>query len=261
MTVMVRVYSILLMLTIGVKAIDDETLSLIRTSFQASNEYWRSFSNDRKSRIGPSLHVENVSEEYYLYSQSEEQLTFTLVAPENNSGKDLARFMKQEAFSCHQRLGFESASTLMNFGVSSAVKYDRFGDAKASALYVTKDGQDLEIVHPGMLWAGLYRDGSLVNSTQPSAFSSSGPEEFINQITQVLGIQLKGFNTKWQAREGDILLVTWADLAAKMSKIIDIAMLVAAEGEIPLSQIAYNLKPYLNLERAKENILVAIRIT
>ena len=258
---MVRIYSILLMLTIGVKAIDDETLSLIRTSFQALNEYWKSFSNDHKGRIGPSLHVENVSEEYYLYRQSEEQQTFTLVVPENNSGRDLARSMKQEALRCHQRLGFESASTLMNCGVSSAVKYDRFGDAKASALYVTRDGQDLDIVHPGMLWAGLYREGLLVNSTQPPAYFSSGPEEFISQITQVLGIQLRGFNTKWQAREGDILLVTWADLAVKMSKIIDIAMLVAAESEVPLSQIAYNLKPYLNLDRAKENILVAIRIT
>ncbi|GEQ67736.1 hypothetical protein JCM33374_g1401 [Metschnikowia sp. JCM 33374] len=210
------------------------------------------------------LYVENLLPEYYFYEKEGGKLSLVVVLPEDSSGNELARFMQQEASKSKEKYGFEPATNLFKNTLRTVVSREFHWDARMSIVYITRDGDFLEILSAGNIWAGLFRGGHLVNCTgndQARTLGEEGPDGFISKLSMVHSLSFQNWTQNWSTQNGDLLVITGADTHHSLKEIIEIAMDTAHISGAPVSQILSNVHPYLNSGQVKAKMMAVIQFS
>lgn len=246
-----------------VALLNEETKEQIRTTFEVMNEASKQKCQGSSQEIYCSKFT-NLIKEQYFYKKEGGLLTLAIAAPENEKGKVLALFMIADVSSLYDRYGFLCASIMLQYSLWMFFTMEIPQDGKVAALYATQEKNSLEIINTGLLWAGLYRQGIEINTTQPFADQKIIhllPGEYFQGLDDQGMFRVHDYRSIWEVQNGDVLVVTWANLPSEFPEIVQLAVETVEKSQAPLSLIISNLKAYFNMGNDAKKVFAAIRLT
>lgn len=244
-------------------AINQDTKNIIRASFEHSNKLWHQLPENDKMGANENPFVKHLKNDFYFYQVENMKWTFAIVAPQDSSGKFLAQLLIKETESLHRKSGFQPASKLFKDVFWNIFSSETHWGDKAALIFATRHGESLELVNDGLLWAGLFRLGVLINETKYLEYGSEisfRPDGLIARLFEEYRFRFDDLKEEWSVRSGDVLIITWRDSRNQLKEVMEIAMETGKKLNVPISQVLSNLKPYFNIYQSRENVLAGIEI-
>ena len=246
---------VLASVTAGLRA---ETKSAMRAAFEKYNTVLKGNKDEG------TISVANLYNEYHHFSEGDDKWTFVMVAPRNNWGEVFAHVMLSEVQRLLRDFGFQRASLLLQYSLWHLFDMFYSENVNASTVAVTKNDNQLELVYTGQYWAGVFRNGVVIQKTPCNTVKQKNETlslRYLFDFNPEGGYMFQDRKQVWNVEAGDILLILHERMYKQFKQIIRVAVSIAQGYEYPAPRLVSMLRFAFDVVCRDQTPLAAIEIT